>query len=50
MSISRLKLSFDFVSFIAIDAPSDECKPNVKDMVYAKLVSMADSCEITALF
>ncbi|XP_069977466.1 uncharacterized protein [Penaeus vannamei] len=37
-------LSFGFMSLIAVFAPTDVCKLNMKEMSYAKLASMADRC------
>ncbi|XP_070000704.1 craniofacial development protein 2-like [Penaeus vannamei] len=40
----RLKHAFGFVSFIAVYAPTNVCKLNVKEAFYAKLTSMVDKC------
>lgn len=32
------------LSLIAVNVPTDVCKLDVKEMVYAKLLSVADSC------
>ena len=42
--VLRLKLSFGFMSLIAVYAPTDVCKLDVKEMFYAKLTSVADRC------
>ncbi|XP_069998879.1 uncharacterized protein [Penaeus vannamei] len=42
--VLRLKLSFGFMSLIAVYAPSDVCKLDEKEMLYAKLASVGDSC------
>ena len=42
--VMRLKLSFGFMSLIAVYAPIDICKLDVKEMFYAKLASVTDSC------
>ena len=42
--VMRLKHSFGFMSLIAVYAPTDVSKPDVKEMFYAKLASVTDSC------
>ena len=42
--VMRLKHSFGFVSLIAVYAPTDVSKPEAKEMFYAKLASVVDSC------
>ena len=40
----RLKLSFGLMSLIAVYTSTNVCKLDVKDIFYAKLASVADSC------
>nr|XP_027221561.1 uncharacterized protein LOC113813715 [Penaeus vannamei] len=40
----RLKHAFDFVSLIAVYAPTDVCKLDVEEVFYAKLTSVVDKC------
>ena len=42
--VMRLKHSFGFMSLVAVYAPTDTSKPEVKEMFYAKLTSVADGC------
>ncbi|XP_069976482.1 uncharacterized protein [Penaeus vannamei] len=42
--VLRLKLAFDFTSLIAVYAPTEVCKFDVKERFYAKFASVADSC------
>ena len=42
--VVRLKHSFGFMSLIAIYAPTEPSKTEVKEMFYAKLASVADGC------
>ena len=42
--VMRMKHSFGFISLIAVYAPTDVSKPDVKEMFYAKLASVVDSC------
>ncbi|XP_069974797.1 uncharacterized protein [Penaeus vannamei] len=42
--VMRLKLSFGFMFFIAVYAPTDVFKLDVKEMFYAKLTSVTDRC------
>ena len=42
--VMRLKLSLGFMSLIAVYAPTDVCKLDVKEMFYAKLASVSDRC------
>ena len=42
--VMRLKLSLGFMSLTAVDAPTDVCKLDVKEMFYAKLASVSDRC------
>ncbi|XP_069972965.1 glutamic acid-rich protein-like [Penaeus vannamei] len=43
--VLRLKLSFGFMSLIAVYAPTDVCKFDVKEMFYAKLTSVEVALE-----
>ncbi|MCT5353420.1 hypothetical protein LZK34_32860, partial [Pseudomonas aeruginosa] len=40
----RLKHAFGFLSLIAVYAPTDVHKTDVKEAFYAKLASVADDC------
>ena len=40
--VMTLKLSFGFMSLIAVYAPTDVCKLDVKEMFYTKLVSVSE--------
>lgn len=40
----RLKLAFDLVLHMAVYAPTGVCKLVVKEVFYAKLASVTDSC------
>ena len=42
--VMRLKLAFGFMSLIAVYAPTDVCKLDVKEMFYTKLTSVSDRC------
>ncbi|XP_069977429.1 uncharacterized protein [Penaeus vannamei] len=39
-----MKIAFGFMSLIAVYAPTDVCKLDMKKMFYAKLVSVSDRC------
>ncbi|XP_069980162.1 craniofacial development protein 2-like [Penaeus vannamei] len=42
--VMRLKLAIGFISIIAVYAPIDVCKLDVKEMFYTKLASVSDRC------
>ncbi|XP_069989471.1 craniofacial development protein 2-like [Penaeus vannamei] len=44
LMVLRLKLSFSFTSLIAVYAPTDVCKLDMKENFYIKLTSVVDKC------